>query len=248
MRGLKLGKAMAGRQSVGRSSRRLPSSPRRTSRRLGLEALESRMVLSATPQLLLPLGSDAAGVPFELVPIGDVAYFVANDGVHGRELWKTDGTPQGTSMVTDIRAGDGGSNPRGLTALGGLLFFAADDGVNGEELWRTDGTAAGTVLVKDLHTGSHPLYQTANYSSPRDFVEFDGKLFFTAADHNGRELWRSDGTAAGTVMVRDIWPGTYAGYNFFGEYIGPLGHSSNPKNFKAAGGLLFFAADDGLNG
>jgi ELWxxDGT repeat protein len=39
-----------------------------------------------------------------------------------------------------------------------------------------------------------------------------GKLFFTAGDGvHGRELWTSDGTEAGTVLVKDIKPGKRTG-------------------------------------
>ena len=58
---------------------------------------------------------------------------------------------------------------------------------------RATAPLAGTVLVKDINPGS-------NDSGPRYFVNVNGTIFFSAWDStNGEELWKSDGTAAGTV-------------------------------------------------
>ncbi len=71
-------------------------------------------------------------------------------------------------------------------------------------------------------------------SGPRDFVEAGGIAFFSANDKvNGRELWRTDGTTAGTFMVKDILPGRPNGY---------------PSELTAVGDVLFFRADDGESG
>src|SRR5215475_6536347 len=82
------------------------------------------------------------------------AYFVVDDGVHGEELWSSDGTDGGTFLVRDINPGSLGSGVRNLTVAGAQLFFSANDGTHGFELWRTDGTPQGTVLVKDIAPGA----------------------------------------------------------------------------------------------
>ena len=73
--------------------------------------------------------------PASFEPCAGLVYFSADDHRHGRELWSTDGTPQGTAMVGELWTGTAGSLPIDLTAVGDLLFFIADDGQRGKELW-----------------------------------------------------------------------------------------------------------------
>jgi ELWxxDGT repeat protein len=118
-----------------------------------------------------------------LTVFGDRLCFVADDGVHGRELWTSDGTAAGTSMLLDIYPGPLSSGPSWLTVAGGRLWFSADDGVHGIELWRTDGTAAGTGLVQDIASGPDSSY-------PDQLTAAGNLLYFTADDGaSGRELW-----------------------------------------------------------
>jgi ELWxxDGT repeat protein len=63
------------------------------------------------------------------------AFFPADDGSQGIELWQTDGTPDGTVLVKDINPGASGSSPTNLIVGNNMLLFAADDGVHGQELW-----------------------------------------------------------------------------------------------------------------
>src|SRR5262245_46752916 len=65
---------------------------------------------------------------------GGQMYFTADDGIHGDELWRTDGTAGGTSLVADICPGSCSSEPGAFAVLGGRVFFHADDGVHGPEL------------------------------------------------------------------------------------------------------------------
>ena len=125
-----------------------------STRRLWLETLEDRLLLSGLPELLkdLNLNTDAS-FPNSIVQLGAFAYFGANDGVNGTELWRSDGTAAGTTLVKDIRPGIASSGPGSLTIVNGTLFFGADDGANGRELWTSDGTATGTTLVKDINPG-----------------------------------------------------------------------------------------------
>jgi ELWxxDGT repeat protein len=163
--------------------------------------------------------------------IGNVLYFIADNGVNGKELWKSDGTVAGTVMVKDIYPGSNSSNPYYLTAMENILYFQANNGVNGLELWKSDGTATGTVMVKDI---SPPTTSGNHYYFGLTAV--GNVLYFSAYDEeNGIELWRSDGTAAGTVMVKDINPGSGGGLDYYSDSI-------------AIGNVLYFAADNGTNG
>ena len=84
------------------------------------------------------------------------------------------------------------------------------------------------MLVKDIRPGSNPYNSFPYGSYPGNLTTVNGTLFFTANDgENGNELWKSDGTEAGTSLVKDIRPGSYSSY------------VDNLTNFE---GKLFFSA------
>ena len=114
-------------------------------------------------------------------------FFSANDGIHGPELWVTDGTANGTMMVKDINVSTSGwSIAEGFTNFDSELYFVADDGNHGHELWVTDGTADGTFMVDDINsTSSHSAIASQGLLHP-----IDDKLFFVADDGiHGYEIW-----------------------------------------------------------
>lgn len=138
--------------------------------------------------------------PDAFVMLGNQLLFAANDAIIGEELWKTDGTANGTVLVKDIRPGSEGSGIVMPTTVGSTVFFRASDGVHDSELWKTDGTANGTFLVKDINPSGG--------STIDHMVAVGNKLVFRADDGtNGAELWISDGTPSGTYMLKDIKPG-----------------------------------------
>ena len=166
-------------------------------------------------------GSD----PDHFKSVGQFIYFAATDNVNGRELWKSDGTEQGTVLVRDINH-LGNSNPDNTVNVNGVLFFTADNGTDGVELWKSEGTPAGTVMVKNINPNSN--------SNPSFLTNVNGTLYFAADDGvNGVELWKSNGTEAGTVLLKNI---------------SASGTSSNPSFLTNVNGTLYFAADDGING
>jgi uncharacterized repeat protein (TIGR01451 family) len=147
-------------------------------------------------------GGDGSSA-YDLTNVNGTLFFGANNGTNGEELWKSNGTAAGTVLVKDILPGSH-SSPANLTSVGGTLFFSAYDYARGRELWKSDGTAAGTILVKDILPGG-------KWSSPDELTNVNGTLFFIVnnpheenqdtQDRSG-QLWKSDGTAAGTVMIK----------------------------------------------
>jgi ELWxxDGT repeat protein len=149
----------------------------------------------------------------------DTLYFFANDGTHGFELWKSDGTAGGTAMVKDIYPGPNGSSTAyGITASANALYFFARDsaGANRYGIWTSDGTAAGTTMLKVATSTNSVIFADSN------LVYFDANL-----GGNGDELCVSDGTVGGTVTLKDINPGT---------------GSSSPKGFIKLGNKIVFTA------
>jgi ELWxxDGT repeat protein len=177
-----------------------------------------------TAPLDLTPGS-AGSNPRRLIDVNGTLFFAAT-GPSGTGLYRTDGSPGGTSFVTGTNTILGGYSIGQLAAaVGGALYFTANDGTTGWELWKTNGTPAGTALVRDIVPGSGD-------SLPLDLTDLNGTLLFSASTPDlGRELWRSTGTEAGTTLVKDINDDT-------------LG--SSPRHFAASNGSVFIAAGHGL--
>ena len=194
-------------------------------------------------------GTAGAGVT-KLTAVGNTLFFIASDGVHGSELWKTDGTAKGTVLVKDIRPGAGGSDLYDLTEVEGVLYFSAEDGVHGREPWKSDGTAEGTALLKDIRPGSASPFPSAYSYWPRPACLYGiGDTLYLAADDgvHGSEPWKSDGTAEGTVLLRDVMPGPL-GSGVDLEYApNTLGRLTAFVPVGPRGGVAF-AASNGVKG
>ena len=137
--------------------------------------------------------------------------FTANDGVNGYETWLTDGTTAGTIRMND-----------NLVDLNETHYYFRGGNV-GQGIGKTNGTAASTVLIKDGFTYVSRL------------TEVGGIRYFVANvdTANMNELWKTDGTTAGTVVVKKLRPNSYV--------------NAYTTNLLAApnGTDLYFTANDG---
>lgn len=168
-------------------------------------------------------------LPLEHAAIGDIVYFLGETADAGVELWRSDGSADGTWMVRDINPGpasafpihyDNSGDPLAyLAAVGDQVFFVASNGTTGFELWRSDGTPAGTQPVADTVAGSEGLFDCVHTDQGCDAYTrpavLDGMYYIAVrqpGDDGTWQLWRSDGTAAGTrVLESGIDPHIVAG-------------------------------------
>jgi ELWxxDGT repeat protein len=164
-----------------------------------------------------PLGS--------LTAVGETLFYTLCQTSDGCELWRARASG-GVARVKDIVPGSGSSSPTQLAAVSDKLFFSAYHPDTGRELWKSDGTEAGTVLVKDIGPGN------CCSGNPMQLTDVGGTLLYNGATDGSslypdRELWKSDGTAAGTVQVKND------AYSYLSLFI---------TETEAAGGLLFYSA------
>ncbi|KAG1692930.1 hypothetical protein DVH05_024254 [Phytophthora capsici] len=181
--------------------------------------------------------------PSYIVELAQRLYFQATSTEFGSELWSSDGTRPGTYLVADIESGSRSSKPQFLTSFNSRIYFSAHTQEYGRELWFSDGNprfeftedqhgVVGTGLLLDICAGEKS-------SSPQHFAVLNlatgsPLLLFQADDCvHGSELWSTDGTKEGTVLVLDI-------------YKGLLG--SLPAYLISFSGQVYFQADDGIHG
>jgi ELWxxDGT repeat protein len=164
-----------------------------------------------------------AGVPNccavqEMRAVGSTVFFDLRDQEHGRELWASDGTREGTRLVLDVLPGQDSSDPVELTLFEGKLYFSARTSLIGRELWVSDGTAAGTVRIAEIRPDSA---DPAAPDLPALLTVHSGRLWFFADDgEHGRELWSSDGTEAGTSLAYEFEPGSGSATALFMASLG----------------------------
>lgn len=208
--------------------------------------------------------------------VGGELFFVVQNNSFERELWKTDGTTEGTSRVE--AAGETFIDVLHLAAAGDRLAFVAHSSAHGDELWISDGTSAGTQRVSDVLPGEGSGLAVANpwLTSVGDAVYFAARqaplnttlwkwtptggvesvsgdvlisvgvdyampvlravgetIYFVGNQGTSVGLWKTDGTQAGTTLVKNF----------------PLGFlSSQPSHLTAGDGVVYFTANDGAGG
>ena len=156
--------------------------------------------VAARVRAVIPPGADIRSTPAYLTDVQGMLYFITDLLDEGVVLWRSNGTEAGT---VPVRAFPAGVQLSDLVAVGPRLFFQARTPETGTELWISDGTPAGTRLVEDLTPGGEG-------SLLSNLTAISGRLVFfrtvpaIPAEASRLELWRSDGTAAGTLRVRNF--------------------------------------------
>jgi ELWxxDGT repeat protein len=166
--------------------------------------------------------------------VGTFLLFAADDGVHGEELWRSDGTYEGTELVKDICPGAFGSQPMYMTAFKGAIYFSADDCDHGHELWRSDGTAEGTTLLVDLRSGrepGRPAFFTLHVDAPQGARSGRGNPGAGPAEDGSQE---SEFQRAGSVFD-GVVPSTWELHD----------NAQGLALREPPGSVLYFAATDG---
>jgi ELWxxDGT repeat protein len=171
--------------------------------------------------------------PFLYGSVNNGVIFYAYSGDYGKEPWFSDGTQQGTFMLADIQAGTASSDfPSYFIKLGNTYYFIAKhQGSFTISLWKTDGTKSGTSMVKDL--GGIVIPPGGGNLNALPMVAFNNAIYFIHEDSRGSEIWKSDGTSAGTNILKDIRAGS---------------NSASPNGLCVFNNYLYFYANDGING
>lgn len=144
--------------------------------------------------------------PENLTVSGEYLYFTADDGVHGRELWKLDRVGE-ASLVIDLVPGPEGGAPHMLQDVEGTLYFFSAS----NRLWATKG---GVMTTRQVYGPAvEPLGTTS----------LGERLLFTGRDGaHGLELWASNGTPEATQIVREGLPGPENSLGEGGGYLVPF--------------------------
>ncbi|KAA0255807.1 hypothetical protein FBQ97_02470 [Acidobacteria bacterium ACD] len=212
------------------------------------------------PALLAPLSVTA------MASGGGVAYLGVTDAEQRPEIWRTDGTVEGTVKVSALATGSPTGRVLAPAVVNGRLFFWVSTPGAPSSLWTSDGTEAGTRRLGEI--GLAWTWPTLSFAAA-----VEGRLFFAGGDANGSTVWVSDGTASGTIPLtrrrdpnssrtrelfalpdrlyfdgidelgEELWEsdGTEGGTRRFADLLGGTG-SSSPRGFTLFGARTWFFA------
>ncbi len=230
---------------------------------------EGTVMVKAMPAICCGPGYENTPLPLSLTAVNDTLFFITGTQYSGTvpttstvaTLWKSDGTDAGTVVVKP----DANFAAASLTNVNGVLLFTGLDlnAGSGNALWQSDGTDAGTVEIASL--GSVGAQELTNVN---------GTLFFNTYDAMSEKLWKSNGTAGGTIALTEVCNtlttttcGTGSAYltnvngTLFYVAQGGLWKSDgtvagtveiasgiSPSDLAALNGGLYFEATDSTNG
>lgn len=210
-----------------------------TSGNNGINGCELWMLdVDNTPLLLKDIHSSGDSIPGKILGIqsmeterGLLFVFDADDGIHGRELWVTDGTSSGTLMVGDIETGDGIDYSSEITEwMNGVVFTT--NGQQGQRMWWTNGSVTTSIWQAPWLTSSASsdlMNQSVSLSSlgQNMLLGDENRLWFAAKESNiGLEVMQLD--SDGTMTMYDLHP---------------FGDSSPSKALVSNNGLVVVAGD-----
>jgi len=210
-----------------------------TSGNNGINGCELWMLdVDNTPLLLKDIHSSGDSIPGKILGIQSMEterglrfVFDADDGIHGRELWVTDGTSSGTLMVGDIETGDGIDYSSEITQwMNGVVFTT--NGQQGQRMWWTNGSVTTSIWQAPWLTSSASsdlMNQSVTLSSlgQNMLLGDENRLWFAAKESNiGLEVMQLD--SDGTMTMYDLHP---------------FGDSSPSKALVSNNGLVVVAGD-----
>ncbi|MBD0257093.1 MAG: T9SS type A sorting domain-containing protein [Cytophagales bacterium] len=179
-------------------------------------------------------GSWFKAEPRKFAGSGGKLFFITTLDDHNLQLWKSDGTPDGTVVVT-VLGSVSVPTVSNLVDVQGTLFYAHSVGSSNESLYKTDGTTV--TRVKSFGYGPPDLHGLTNVNGRLYFAGGLAPLNEPEGYDRGVELWTSDGTPEGTVLVADLHP-----------YPDGSSHGSFPSGLTNLDGVLYFTADNGTLG
>lgn len=148
-------------------------------------------------------------------------------------IWRSNGVV--TEFVIDINVGTGSleiAQMRLPKNIDGTIYFDGYSIETGGELWKTNGSATGSELILDIYNVNDNPFTSS--SGPRYFTAVNDMIFFSAKNAlNGIELWKTNGTTAGTMMVKSITAGNNT--------------NGGPFSLTAVNDLLYFVQSDTEN-
>jgi ELWxxDGT repeat protein len=142
--------------------------------------------LTAVPLAPIPTGNS---LQIDLADLGSRTFFTGFDAAHGAQPWVTDGTPAGSRRIAALENSGGSSDPKDFTVYGEHLLFTAGDGTE-RSVWAVSPGGAPAPLPGGGVPGASDLTVAGGFA-----------WFVSAHGPDGVELWRTDGTAAGTIRV-----------------------------------------------